>query len=123
MCAGLPPMLLEGGPDSYIETLKAMQATLSVATIVPGHGPMGDGKAALERFIAYMHYLQEHVGAAFASGHSLDETVGRVPMPALLELPAGIPVTPEVQALPGHLHRLNVLATYRALEEAPDVLN
>jgi len=69
MCAGLPPMLLEGGPDSYIETLKAMQATLSVATIVPGHGPMGDGKAALERFIAYMHYLQEHVGAAFASGH------------------------------------------------------
>lgn len=53
MCAGLPPMLLEGGPGPYIRTLQAMQATLSVSTIVPGHGPMGDGKAALEHFLAY----------------------------------------------------------------------
>jgi cyclase len=117
MCAGIPPMLLEGGPGPYIKTLQAMQVTLSVTTVVPGHGLMGEGKAALENFIAYMQYLQEHVGAAFASGYSFDETVKRVPVPALLDLPATMPVTPESQALPGNLHCLNVLATYRALEE------
>jgi len=37
----------------YIETLKAMQSMLDVTTIVPGHGPMGEGKSALENFIAY----------------------------------------------------------------------
>src|SRR6266568_2137290 len=72
MSAGLPPMLLEGGPGPYLETLQTMQATLPVSTIVPGHGPMSDGKAALENFIAYMHSLQEQVGAAIASGWSLE---------------------------------------------------
>jgi cyclase len=116
MAAGLPPMLLEGGPGLYLETLQAMQAQLSVSTIVPGHGPMSDGKAALEHFIAYMHSLQEQVAAAFASGWSLEETLERVAVPALLALPTTMPATPESQALLVHLHRLNVLATYRELE-------
>jgi cyclase len=116
MSAGLPPMLLEGGPGPYIETLKAMQATLPVTTVVPGHGPMGDGQAAVEHFLAYLHDLQEQVGAAFNAGYTLDETLERVPMPALLHLPATIPDTPESQALLGHLHRLNVLATHRESE-------
>jgi cyclase len=118
MCAGLPPMLLEGGPDPYRETLKAMQQALDVAIVVPGHGPMGDGKAALDNFIAYMQYLQEQVGAAVAAGRSLDEVEDAVPMPTLLHLPAAMPATPESRALLVHLHHLNVLATYRALEEA-----
>ncbi|MGZ3679490.1 MAG: MBL fold metallo-hydrolase [Ktedonobacterales bacterium] len=118
MCAGLPPMLLEGGPGPYIETLHAMQATLPVSTIAPGHGPMGEGNAALENFIAYMQYVLERVGAAFASGWSLDETVERVAMPAVLSVPAAMPATPESQALLLHLHRLNVLATYQELAKA-----
>jgi cyclase len=117
MCAGLPPMLLEGGPGPYIETLKAMQATLPVTTVIPGHGPMGDGKAALEHFIAYMHYLQDRIGEAVASGCTLDETQKRVPVPALLKSPTALPATPEIQELLLHLHRLNVLATYRELEK------
>jgi cyclase len=121
MCAGLPPMLLEGGPGPYRATLQAMQATLPVTTIVPGHGPMGDGKDALEHFLAYMQYLQEHVGAAFASGYSPDETQERVPVPAVLNLPTSVPVTHEIQALLGHLHRLNVLATYQELKQASAV--
>ena len=100
-----------------------MQSMLDVATIVPGHGPMGEGKAALENFIAYMQYLQEHVGAAFASGLSLDEIQEYVPLPALLHLPPTMPVTPESQALLSNLHRLNVLATYRAIEEASTTSN
>ncbi len=116
MCAGLPPMLLEGGPGPYIETLKSMQSALPVSTIVPGHGPMGDGKAALQHFIAYMQYLQEQVGTAFASGWSLEETMERVATPDLLSLPPTMPVTPESQALLVHLHRLNLLATYREHE-------
>jgi len=123
MSAGIPPMLLEGGPGPYIETLKAMQSMLDVTTIVPGHGPMGEGKAALENFIAYMQYLQEHVGAAFASGRSLDEIQEYVPLPALLHIPTTMPATPEFQALLPDLHRLNILATYRALEEASTTSN
>ena len=110
-------MFLEGGPGPYLGTLKAMQTQLSVSTIVPGHGPMGEGKAALEHFLAYLHSLQEQVAAAFASGWSLEETLERVAVPALLSLPTTMPVTPESQALLVHLHRLNVLATYRELEK------
>jgi cyclase len=79
MSAGIPPMLLEGGPGPYIETLKAVQATLSIETIVPGHGPMGEGKAALENFIAYMQHLQDSVGAAIAADRSLEETLATSP--------------------------------------------
>jgi cyclase len=117
MCAGLPPMLLEGGPGSYIETLKAVQTVLPVSTIVPGHGPMGDGKAALEHFLTYLQYLQDHVGEAMASSCTLEATQERVPVPALLQLPTTLPAIPETQALLSHLHRLNVLATYRELEK------
>jgi cyclase len=116
MAAGLPPMLLEGGPGPYIETLEAMRATLPVTTVVPGHGPMGDGHAALEHFLSYLRYLQEHVGEAFGAGLTLDETLERVAMPAQLHLPTTMPDTPESRALVAHLHRLNVLATYRELE-------
>jgi hypothetical protein len=84
---------------------------------------MGEGKASLENFIAYIQYLQEHVGAAFASGRSLDEIQEYVPLPALLHIPTMIPATPEFQALFSDLHRLNVLATYRALEEASTTSN
>src|SRR5438270_3641751 len=41
-----------------------------------------------------------------------------VPLPALLHIPTTMPVTPESPALLSDLHRLNILATYRALEEA-----
>ncbi len=118
MSAGLPAMLLEGGPGPYLETLKAMEAILDVETIVPGHGPMGEGKAALENFIAYMQYLQESVGKARDAGLSLEATQTASPVPALLHTPAGAPQNPELLALIEQLHRLNVLATYRALEAA-----
>lgn len=116
MSAGVPPMLLEGGPGPYVETLKAVQSTLDIRTIVPGHGPMGDGKAALENFLAYLQHLQDTVSSALASGKSLDETLAAFPPPAMLHVPAGIPEHAPFSALVEQLHRLNVLATYRAIE-------
>jgi cyclase len=118
MSAGIPPMLLEGGPGPYLHTLQAVQAQLSLETIVPGHGPMGQGQAALENFIAYMQHLQESVGKAFAAGLSLEATLAASPVPALLHAPAGVLPTPALQAFIEQLHRLNVLATYRAFEES-----
>jgi hypothetical protein len=51
------------------------------------------------------------------SACTLDATQERVPVPALLQLPTTLSTTPETQALLLHLHRLNVLATYRELEK------
>ncbi|MVU76713.1 MBL fold metallo-hydrolase [Nocardia sp. ET3-3] len=113
MSAGLPPMLLEGGPGPYLESLRAMRETLPVELVVPGHGPMGDGPAALRNFIEYLEFLRDEVGKAAAAGWTVDETIDRIPTPALLRLPANVHPTPEFEQLLGHLHRLNVLATYR----------
>jgi hypothetical protein len=79
---------------------------------------MGEGKEALENFIAYMQYLQESVGKAWDASLSLEATLAASPVPTLLHAPVGAPQNPELQALIEQLHRLNVLATYRALEEA-----
>ncbi|MEU6586512.1 MBL fold metallo-hydrolase [Nocardia sp. NPDC046763] len=117
MSAGLPPMLLEGGPVPYLESLRAMQQTLPVQVVVPGHGPAGDGAAALRNFIDYLQQLLDQVTAARATGWSAEETVARIATPDLLRVPATIHPTPEMQQLLGHLHRLNVLATYRDLEQ------
>ncbi|MFE3190096.1 MBL fold metallo-hydrolase [Nocardia sp. NPDC059240] len=113
MSAGLPPMLLEGGPGPYLESLRAMQQTLPVKLVVPGHGPMGDGPAALRNFIEYLELLRDEVGKAVAAGWTVEETIERIPTPALLRLPANVHATPEFEQLLGHLHRLNVLAAYR----------
>ncbi len=118
MAAGVPPMLLEGGTGPYIETLKAVQSTLEIQTIVPRHGPMGDGKAALENFLVYLQYLQDTNSSAFAAGKGLDETLAASPLGAMLHLPEGISENAQFSALLEQLHRLDVVATYRALEGA-----
>ena len=82
---------------------------------VPGHGPLGEGQAALENFIAYLRHVRDRVGAAIAAGRSLEETLATSEAPPLLHLPANMPPNPEFAHLIWHLHRLNVLATYHAL--------
>jgi hypothetical protein len=51
-----------------------------------------------------------------ADGCSLDETLEAYPISARLHPPADMTPTPDMQALPTNLHRLNVLATYRGFE-------
>jgi cyclase len=116
MVAGIPPMLLEGGPDPYIQSLLRMRETLDVDTIVPGHGPMGSADAALENMIGYLRKLRSTVEESLRAGHTLDETLSAFPTSDRLGPPEGMTPIPALAEMMPHLHRLNVMAAYRALE-------
>jgi cyclase len=117
--AGVCPMLLEGGPGPYIESLEKMRTTIDVKTVVPGHGPMGDGREAIDIMIGYLRGLQESVRAAVDAGRGLERTVEETPLPQRFAEPD---LPPPARQMLGQLnlqmHRLNVVATYRALESA-----
>jgi cyclase len=117
--AGVGPMLLEGGPGPYIESLGKMRDTIDVATVVCGHGPMGEGRDAIDTMIAYLHGLQESVRAALRAGQQLEPTVETTALPERFAKPDLPPPAGEALGLLNHqMHRLNVVATYRALEHA-----
>jgi len=101
------------------------QALPELAEIVPGHGPMGDGTAALDTLIEYLTRLGDEVAAAFSAGRSLAETEELCTNPwtegldpTLAKAMTRYPI-PAARAQQGmlqlcrNLHRLNVLATYR----------
>jgi cyclase len=115
--AGVAPMLLEGGPEAYIETLLEMRRTLDPATtIVPGHGPIGEAGPAIDWLVAYLRDLADSVRRAIVEGLDARTAVATSPIPARYALPPQAPHAPELGPLMTHLHRLNVLATYRAVE-------
>jgi cyclase len=114
--AGIAPMLLEGGPDAYVETLRAMQRTLHPRTIiVPGHGPIGEAGPAIDWLVGYLRDLSASVRQALAEGLDAGAAVATSPIPERYSLPPQAPHAAELGDLLRHLHRLNVLATYRAL--------
>lgn len=126
--AGTAPMLLQGGPEPYLASLRRMRSALpDLGTIVPGHGPIGDGHQAIDWLIGYLERLRDDVRALHASGHSMLDTVRRCPSPfadglepdllAALDQYEGDTddVTQSYLALCRDLHRLNVLATYLTL--------
>jgi cyclase len=118
MAAGIPPMLLEGGAVPYIESLKRMASTLDVDTVVPGHGPMGAAKPAIENFIGYLSEIHRNVADAVANAQRLDDILGQYPSSRYLHPPEGTTPTPSLGELMPHLHRLNVMAEYKALTSA-----
>jgi glyoxylase-like metal-dependent hydrolase (beta-lactamase superfamily II) len=73
--AGVGPMPLEGGPGTYIDSLKKMRDTIDVKTVVPGRGPMGDGREAIDTMIGYLSDLQDSVRTAVRNGRQLEDTV------------------------------------------------
>jgi cyclase len=115
--AGIPPMLLEGGPRPYIDSLRRMRATLDVEVVVPGHGPMGDGPEAIDSLIEYLARLDESVRSSFESGMDIEATLADNPIPPGRLLPDASPLAAGMNPLMENLHRLNVLATYRSLEK------
>jgi cyclase len=131
--AGVAHMLLQGGPEPYIASLRRMRERLpQLQTIVPGHGPMGDGPAAIDTLIGYLERLSEEVAASFAAGHGLEETMAACTNPwadrldpTLAAAMAAYPV-PADRAIQGmlelcrNLHRLNILATYRLHQTVAD---
>jgi cyclase len=115
MAQGVPPMLLEGGTASYIASLERFRDTLDAQRIVPGHGPMGAARPAVENFIAYMREVHTHVRRAIDDGIDVDAAVDGFPESSLLHPPAGVTPNPNMAAMAPHLHRLNVMAEYHAL--------
>jgi cyclase len=117
--AGVGPMLLEGGPGPYIESLEKMRDTIDVTTVVPGHGPMGDGHEAIQTMIGYLRGLQDSVGEAVHEGRTLEDSVESTGLPERFATPDLPPPAGEMLGqLNRQMHRLNVVATYRALEHA-----
>ena len=113
--AGFAPMLLEGGPDAYIETLLAMQRTLHPSTtIVPGHGPVGELVPAITWLVDYLRDLSASVRQALTAGLDAATAVARSPIPERYGVAPRAPRTKELSDLMKHLHRLDVLAAYRA---------
>jgi cyclase len=115
MAPGVPPMLLEGGTQPYIASLERFRDTLDVETIVPGHGPMGKARPAVENFIGYMREVHEYVRKAVADGLDVDAAVEGFPMSSRLHPPPGIEPDPNMAAMAPHLHRLDVMAEFRAV--------
>jgi cyclase len=115
--AGIPPMLLEGGPRPYIDSLRRMKATLDVEVVVPGHGPMGDGPEAIDSLIEYLAHLDQSVRSSFESGMDIETTLADNPIPPGRLLPEASPLASGMNSLMKNLHRLNVLATYRSLKK------
>ncbi|MEW9555878.1 MBL fold metallo-hydrolase [Nonomuraea sp. NPDC050783] len=124
--AGIAHMLLQGGPVPYAESLRRMRAALpDLETLVPGHGPMGDAREAVDTLLAYLERLHDDVEASVRAGRSLEETYAACADPwaegldrRLVAAIEGYQV-PRDRAVQGmlalcrDLHRLNVLATYR----------
>jgi cyclase len=124
--AGTAHMLLQGGPEPYLGSLRRMKETLpELETIVPGHGPMGDGHQAVDTLIGYLERLHDEVLASVEAGRSLEETFATCTNPWSdhldPRLSAALTAYRVPQELAQHgmltlcrdLHRLNILATYR----------
>jgi cyclase len=102
-------------------------------TIVPGHGPMGDGHAAIDALAAYLERLHEEVAASVEAGRTLPETEAACTDPwadgldpsltaalAAYDVPQQL-ARDGLRGLCRNLHRLNILATYRIYEAAGSV--
>lgn len=122
MRAGICPVLLEGGPLPYLKTLQAVKETLEITTIVPGHGPVGEGPAALDALIGYLQELDQRVRADIRAGMSLEAILDSYLCPHNLVLPAQLPFAAALNPLNQQLHRLNVLAVYREIKGASAAL-
>ncbi len=67
---GTIPLLIEGQPGAYLETISRFAATLEVQTIIPGHG-IPTTTAIFGRYVRYLAELIELVRSAHRSGSSL----------------------------------------------------
>jgi len=67
------PFYRDSYPSHWIEVLESVRA-LDWTVAIPGHGDVQQGKAQIDRLIAFMHDLVTQVKAAVAQGKSLEET-------------------------------------------------
>ncbi len=67
---GTIPLLIEGRPRAYLETISRFASTLEVRTIIPGHG-VPTTAAIFGRYVRYLTQLIETVRQAKRLDHSL----------------------------------------------------
>jgi glyoxylase-like metal-dependent hydrolase (beta-lactamase superfamily II) len=117
---GIPPMLLAGDPVGYLRSLRAMQSTLRLDHLVPGHGPLTGAVASITWMHNYLHSTTNQVEALRDAGASVDEVMDEVPLPEPLRLSSVVADADEEEderfsRLMLSLHRLNMMSTYRWL--------
>jgi hydroxyacylglutathione hydrolase len=107
---------LDGPPWVYRATLKALHWVFEqedVRALVPGHGPIAEGRAAgyrrLLRDLDYLLVLEQRVADARARGRSLDETQADLAAMDYLGKDAAYPMN--------DVHRENVAFTWHGLGE------
>jgi glyoxylase-like metal-dependent hydrolase (beta-lactamase superfamily II) len=69
---GLDPLLFEAFPDEWPETLERL-AELDFDVLVPGHGPVQQGRAVLTLFKDYLKELNQLVREGVSADKSLAE--------------------------------------------------
>ena len=84
-------------------------------TIVPGHGPLGS-RASFSHLKAYLWDLSQAVDRARSANLTERATVSALQLDLKYRIPVWNPMS-RLNPLLENLHRLNVLATYRALNE------
>jgi cyclase len=107
---GIAPMLLEGGPRPYIESLERMKATLDIEVLIPGHGPIDHGSEGIDWMIGYLRQLDEEVRRGRVGGLTVEQLLERREpphLPQLAQLPP--PAAAGLTRLNRDLDRLNVL--------------
>jgi cyclase len=115
--AGIAPMLLIGDPPAYIASLQAMRDTLDVDRLVPGHGFMAAAKPAVDWMLRYLERLLDTVSTRRTAGEPVEAMLDSIPLWDAMKLPPFLPRTRKLAKLIHDLHRLNILATYRWLEQ------
>lgn len=105
------PFLIEGGAETYLETIERFADGPEVETIVPGHGPIVPGRI-LETYRSYLSGLAALMSSPARSEDSLEAALAAFPLPDAY-IPADLD-GPTRAFLEG-LHQFNV---WRVLEEA-----
>ncbi len=112
--SGSVPPMFETDAATYLKTITAFASELDVKTIIPGHGVPADGAEQLAIYQAYLGDLLTKVREQVREGHTLEQTLARVPLDDRWLPELGSPLSGIVPILRG-FHRLNVKRTYDAL--------
>ncbi|WP_414941735.1 MBL fold metallo-hydrolase [Amycolatopsis sp. cmx-11-51] len=110
---GMPPMMLIGDPVAYLRTVRAMRATLTTDTLVPGHAFIGEAEPSISILLGYLENLTTAVHRGREAGRPVEALYEELPMWGITT-PAGAPE--QIRAVLRSLHRLNILTTYRWMD-------
>lgn len=110
---GMPPMMLIGDPIAYLRTVRAMRATLTTHTLVPGHAFIGEAEPSISILLTYLENLTAAVHRGKAAGQPVEELCETLPMWGVT-IPTAAP--DQLRPVLRSLHQLNILTTYRWMD-------